>query len=171
MCAVYVVASRKWRTIRHFGPSRHRQCEHPLPVTLRTVAVQAKFVGYSGEIRQTRARLKLTQAQFAAKIGTSATTLGRWERGETIPQRRFHGAIEELVAEATPTAARDRLSVVGERTSVHPDSHARSARQDRVFEALCRGIEAGHVTGRDWLVAAERLAGMAKLPWESSSSD
>lgn len=37
-------------------------------------------------IRETRANLKLTQAELGEKLGTSSTTIARWERGEIKPE-------------------------------------------------------------------------------------
>ena len=37
------------------------------------------------EIRELRDKLRLTQAEFAARIGVSSITISRWERGVNRP--------------------------------------------------------------------------------------
>lgn len=38
------------------------------------------------EIKETRQKLKLTQAELAEKLGTSANIIALWERGAVTPQ-------------------------------------------------------------------------------------
>ena len=48
---------------------------------------------YAARIKQYRARLGLTQAELATRLGVSFATVNRWENGRTVPsklaQRQF----------------------------------------------------------------------------------
>lgn len=61
------------------------------------------YLGYSERVHpdQLRARrrgLGLTQAQLAERLGISANTIARWERGEKVPAtpRMLHYALTAL---------------------------------------------------------------------------
>jgi len=43
-----------------------------------------------------RNRLKLTQKQFAQRLGTTETTVWRWEQGKCAPMPFFRRRIEEM---------------------------------------------------------------------------
>jgi len=51
------------------------------------------------EIKTFRKALRLTQKQFAAKVGVSFTAVNRWEKGHNDPQAVFLNRIRELRAE------------------------------------------------------------------------
>jgi DNA-binding transcriptional regulator YiaG len=55
-------------------------------------------------IRTTRARLGLTQAQFAERIGCSALAVSFWERGTRSPKGLYAKAVHALVDEADQVA-------------------------------------------------------------------
>ena len=48
------------------------------------------------EIKEIRKRLKLTQAQFAYKVGVTVTTISRWESGRVAPHQLAVDKIKEL---------------------------------------------------------------------------
>lgn len=48
------------------------------------------------EIKRIRLKLKLTQEEFAQKVGATRKTIFRWEKGESVPHRMFVGKIKEL---------------------------------------------------------------------------
>jgi type I restriction enzyme M protein len=52
------------------------------------------------DARSIRARLNLTQEEFAARLGVSYATVNRWESGRTRPQRAQLQALEALAAQA-----------------------------------------------------------------------
>lgn len=63
-----------------------------------------------GGVRDLRARLGLTQAAFAARLGASAQAVSFWERGTRTPTGLYAAALRRLAAEAEagsadPTAA------------------------------------------------------------------
>ena len=51
-------------------------------------------------VRNLRRRFKLTQEQFAQKVGVTYSTVNHWENGKRIPQpflvRRLHELKEEM---------------------------------------------------------------------------
>ena len=51
-------------------------------------------------IRELRAKLGLTQEQFAAKVGVTWLTVNRWENGRGKPSPLAMRRIEELTKEA-----------------------------------------------------------------------
>jgi transcriptional regulator with XRE-family HTH domain len=55
------------------------------PETLRRISA-IRVAAASGEAREKRKELRLTLKEVAAGIGTSESTLHRWERGETAPR-------------------------------------------------------------------------------------
>ncbi len=48
-------------------------------------------------IKDLRAKLGLTQEQFAAKVGVTFSTVNRWENGRGTPSPLAMGRIEELM--------------------------------------------------------------------------
>jgi len=48
------------------------------------------------QIKELRLKLDLSQEQFAAKLGVSATTLSRWERGTHKPLPTFERKLSRL---------------------------------------------------------------------------
>ncbi len=52
-------------------------------------------------IRKLRAKLELTQEQFAAKVGVTWSTVNRWENGRGKPSPLALRRIEELRAEVS----------------------------------------------------------------------
>ena len=48
-------------------------------------------------VRETRQRLKLSQAKFAAKLGVSFQSVNRWENGRTKPLPIALKQIEQLL--------------------------------------------------------------------------
>lgn len=48
------------------------------------------------EIKQTRKKLKLSQEKFAFKVGTTAQSVSRWERGKFVPLPVFVERIKLL---------------------------------------------------------------------------
>ena len=51
---------------------------------------------HKDEIRAVRSKLRLTQAQFARKIGVTVTTVNRWERGLFASHQLAVDKIKEL---------------------------------------------------------------------------
>ena len=49
----------------------------------------------------------MTQAMLADQLGVHAVTLGRWERGEVVPKKRFWAALQELLASSRGCAVMD----------------------------------------------------------------
>lgn len=56
------------------------------------------MTAFSDHLRERRTELRLTQAAAAAELGVSASTLSKWERGESVPSARQFGALAELLA-------------------------------------------------------------------------
>lgn len=48
-------------------------------------------------IRELRQQLRLTQEQFAAKVGVTFSTVNRWENGKSAPSPLAAKRIEELL--------------------------------------------------------------------------
>lgn len=48
------------------------------------------------EIKEIRSKLKITQEKFAAMLGTTTTTVNRWEQGKVIPSRLYTNEILKL---------------------------------------------------------------------------
>ncbi len=48
------------------------------------------------EIKEIRAKLKITQEKFAQLLGTTTTTVNRWEQGKVIPSRLYTQEILKL---------------------------------------------------------------------------
>ena len=59
-------------------------------------------------IRELRARLELTQEQFAAKVGVTFSTVNRWESGRSNPSPLARRRISELI-EYAEKGKRDSL--------------------------------------------------------------
>jgi putative transcriptional regulator len=49
------------------------------------------------EIQKIRKQLKITQYQFAERLGVARATVNRWEQGHTKPSRLALDKINELV--------------------------------------------------------------------------
>jgi len=47
-------------------------------------------------LAERRKELKLSQAALGAKVGVDGMTVSRWERGESLPQRRYWNKLEEV---------------------------------------------------------------------------
>ena len=63
------------------------------------VAVPKNFRRFVKELRQS---LRLTQEQFATRVGVTFSTVNRWENGRGKPSPLAMRRIEELRAEAGP---------------------------------------------------------------------
>lgn len=50
-----------------------------------------------GDLYAFRAARGLSQVKLARKLGCSHTAIGRWERGEAVPQDRFQQAMKRLL--------------------------------------------------------------------------
>lgn len=65
--------------------------------------VRGRALAVSGEGQRIRERANLSQRQSAEAIGVAASTLGRWESGESTPRgseaERYERFISELEAE------------------------------------------------------------------------
>jgi DNA-binding transcriptional regulator YiaG len=57
-------------------------------------------------LRQVRRRLRLTQAQFADRVGVTANTVARWERGELTMRETTARFITILAQQPTKTTRR-----------------------------------------------------------------
>ena len=55
------------------------------------------------ELRTIRRRLKLTQVEFAERVGVTSNTVARWERGEMTMRKRAERLIQNI-----STAAKKR---------------------------------------------------------------
>lgn len=51
----------------------------------------------SDRLRQRRDELGLSQEALGNAIGVEGMTVSRWERGESLPQRRFWPKLEETL--------------------------------------------------------------------------
>lgn len=60
------------------------------------VSLQSGFMVTGQDIRRARERRRLSQEQLAALLEVSSKSVGRWERGETIPKSAL-GAIEQVL--------------------------------------------------------------------------
>ncbi len=58
-------------------------------------------------IRETRQNMKLTQEEFAAKLGVTFSTVNRWENGKSKPSRM---ALKILQPMLEPPSVGDSLS-------------------------------------------------------------
>jgi transcriptional regulator with XRE-family HTH domain len=63
------------------------------------------------EIKAIRDSLGLTQAQLAAQLGVTQSSVSRFETGEIIPDRRTILAVQALHASAKSIPDRDELAV------------------------------------------------------------
>ena len=52
----------------------------------------------AGNIRNLRAKLGLTQEQFAAKVGVTFSTVNRWENGRGKPSPLAQRRVDDLIA-------------------------------------------------------------------------
>ena len=59
--------------------------------------------GSAKRIKQIRLSLKLSQSQFARKLGIATGTVARWEQGVLVPSR-----LAELAAESLPKPKRNK---------------------------------------------------------------
>ncbi len=55
--------------------------------------------GFSGQIKQLRLRLGLTQAVLAERLGVSFPTVNRWENGKSVPSRLAWTKLRQLAGE------------------------------------------------------------------------
>ncbi len=53
-------------------------------------------IGREYPVKDLRERLRLTQEEFAAEVGATTRTVGRWERGESKPTRFAIDRMERL---------------------------------------------------------------------------
>lgn len=60
------------------------------------VSLQSGFMVTGQDIRRARERRRLSQEKLAALLEVSSKSVGRWERGETIPKSAL-GAIEQIL--------------------------------------------------------------------------
>jgi transcriptional regulator with XRE-family HTH domain len=60
------------------------------------VSLQSGFMVTGQDIRRARERRRLSQEKLAALLEVSSKSVGRWERGETIPKSAL-GAIESIL--------------------------------------------------------------------------
>lgn len=51
----------------------------------------------AGSLKSRRDALGLSQEALGEKIGVDGMTVSRWERGESLPQRRFWSGLEQLL--------------------------------------------------------------------------
>lgn len=47
-------------------------------------------------LRERRDELSLTQEELGEKVGVDGMTVSRWERGESLPQRRFWAKLSKV---------------------------------------------------------------------------
>lgn len=64
---------------------------------------------FAGLVRETRQRLNLSQAKFAAKLGVSFQSVNRWENGRTKPLPMALKQIE-LLLQQMGDSAKDLLA-------------------------------------------------------------
>ncbi len=50
----------------------------------------------TGRLRKRRDELSLSQEALGAAVGVEGMTVSRWERGESLPQRRFWPKLMEI---------------------------------------------------------------------------
>lgn len=111
-------------------------------------------------IRDLRSQLRLTQVEFASLLGVTPATVGRWERGETVVQRRLQGRLAELVTTADDPDSQQLLASVHDITSRQEWSQAHGQalppKRDYV-ETLLAGLRNGHVAPENWMEVARFL--------------
>lgn len=98
------------------------------------------------QIRRAREAQRMTQADLAAALGVGKRTIGRWERGESVP-RSSAGALMTVLA--IPTVD-DRPEPTDQ--YLDDDTIAAALRQAshlQVLAELARRIQAAQETGRD----------------------
>lgn len=61
------------------------------------VSLDSGFMVTGKDIRKARERRRLSQEELAALLQVSSKSIGRWERGETIPKSAL-GALEQVLA-------------------------------------------------------------------------
>ena len=59
------------------------------------------------DVKALRQKLGLTQEQFAVKLGTTAITIRRWEKGYTKPNGMAQRLLEEVSRESEPVVGLD----------------------------------------------------------------
>src|SRR5690606_40175705 len=67
---------------------------------------------YPARVRSVRARLELTQAQLAERIGVSFATVNRWENGQSKPTRLAWQQILDLESEFAASQERPAPAAV-----------------------------------------------------------
>lgn len=64
------------------------------------------------KLRKRREELNLTQEDLADQVGVEGMTVSRWERGESLPRRKFWSKLQEItgleIAEIIAPAIADR---------------------------------------------------------------
>ncbi len=120
-------------------------------------------------LRKAREALGLPRDELAADLKTTAGTVGRWERNESLPQRRFR---TQLVAVLQITE-REPLRILGIlRSDVTVGGHSppdgnlpsidapvqQALTRNQYVSILAKGLESGNLTNEYFVLVAQVIA-------------
>ena len=106
----------------------------------------------------------LTQKQLAAEMGVARSSVGRWEKGECLPQRAQRVAMAEALGlDLAQVTVLLRLPMPDSRPRRRPGSTSEERPRDadhsaRFWDTVERALRLGHVKGPEWVDVATRLA-------------
>jgi transcriptional regulator with XRE-family HTH domain len=131
-------------------------------------------------LRTSRAGHGWTQARLAAAVGVAIATVGRWERGESVPQGHLLPALAHVLG---IDEDRLRLSIrqpdsdlaevvplhdLGAPADVGPRSKTdTSAREEDFLAAVIGGLLRGDGTDPTWSQNVANTARLLDLPWDT----
>lgn len=136
-------------------------------------------VGSRRLLRDARVRAGLSVAGLADALGVAATTVERWERLGTVPQRRLRENLArtlsvdivkfEEVWGLRPRLSRSQADII----QIHAATEPRESRLDdlseeerRFREAALTGLRKGYASSRWWVAAAVATARSLDIDWE-----
>lgn len=107
-------------------------------------------VALSERLKSARVRRELTLAAMAAEVGVSKVTLWKWERGHSVPKRKWMDSLA-LALEVEPSDLEAQLVIRAE-ANISAASDLRTIIQDAKERiASCAGTTVDHIKIQiDW---------------------